>query len=117
MLGDIADSLPKIDRGRRIVSTLPLDDAEFREIVAGFVDKLRSEVAEMQRAWERGNLEDVARIGHWLKGAAGTMGFGDFTEPGVRIMTLAREERHEELGPVLELIQELVESIDVPVDC
>ena len=27
MLGYIADSLPKIDRGRRIVSTLPLDDA------------------------------------------------------------------------------------------
>ena len=115
MLSDVENRLPAIDRERRIVSTLPVDDAEFREIVVGFVGKLLSEVAEMQSAWEEGNLDDVARIGHWLKGAAGTLGFRDFTEPGVRLMTLAREKRLEELGPVLELIQQMVDSIDIPV--
>ena len=30
-------------------------------------------------------------------------------------MTLAREKRLEELGPVLELIQQMVDSIDIPV--
>jgi hypothetical protein len=63
-----------------ITFELPFDDPEFREIIPGFVDKLKSDVEELQIAWQNGDLETVGYIAHWLKGTAGTMGFRDWTK-------------------------------------
>ncbi len=63
-----------------ITSELPFDDPEFREIIPGFVNKLKSEVEELQIAWQNGDLETVGYIAHWLKATAGTMGFRDRTK-------------------------------------
>ena len=62
-----------------IVSTLPTDDAEFCETVVGFVEKLKQEVQKLSEAWERRDLKEVATLAHWLKGAAGTVGFRELT--------------------------------------
>ena len=85
-----------------IRSELPFDDPEFREIIRGFVNKLRLEMTELQRVWERRDFDEVARIAHWMKGAAGTMGFSAFTEPGLKLMNLAREERADEITPLID---------------
>ena len=52
-----------------------MDDPEFRRIVAGFIQRLREQAVAMQAAWERRDLEELARLAHWLKGAGGTVGF------------------------------------------
>lgn len=95
-----------------IRSELPFDDPEFREIIVGFVNKLRLEMAELQQVWERRDLDEVARIAHWLKGAAGTMGFSGFTEPGLKLMNLAREERTDEIAPLIEQLTAMVAAIE-----
>ncbi len=41
-------------------------------------------------AWESGNFAELAELAHWLKGAAGTVGFHDFTEPAKRLESLAK---------------------------
>ncbi|MFT5091582.1 MAG: PAS domain S-box-containing protein [Porticoccaceae bacterium] len=97
-----------------ITSELPFDDPEFREIILGFVDKLRSEVEELQVVWQRRDLEAVARIAHWLKGAAGTMGFRDFTEPGLKLMNLARDEQVDQIEPAIRELAAMVASIELP---
>jgi hypothetical protein len=99
---------------KRITSELPFDDPEFQEIIVGFVEKLRSEVDELQKVWQRRDLEAVARIAHWLKGAAGTMGFRDFTEPGLHLMNLARDERADEISPVIRELVAMVAAIELP---
>ncbi|MDA1166073.1 MAG: response regulator [Planctomycetota bacterium] len=96
-----------------IVSELPFDDAEFQEIVIGFVDKLRIEVEELQRVWQRRDLEEVARIAHWLKGAAGTMGFRVFTAPSLKLMELVRMEQLEQIEPVIRELTSMVAAIEV----
>lgn len=97
-----------------IVSELPLEDPEFLEIVVGFVDKLRKEVEELRQVWQGRDFEEVARIAHWLKGAAGTMGFREFTEPGIRLMQQAREERTEEIESTIREITAMVAAIELP---
>ena len=97
-----------------IISELPFDDPEFREIVVGFVDKLRSEIEELQVVWQRRDLEAVGRIAHWLKGAAGTVGFRDFTEPGLKLMNLARDERADEIAPLIRELVAMVAAIELP---
>lgn len=99
---------------KSITSELPFDDPELREIVLGFADKLRSEVEELQAAWKQRDLEAVGRIAHWLKGAAGTMGFRDFTEPGLKLMNLARDEQIDQIEPAIRELVVMVESIELP---
>jgi|GEM_PF-2553981 HPt (histidine-containing phosphotransfer) domain-containing protein len=112
-LAEITASSPSAADGR-IRSSLPMDDPEFCEIVCGFVQKLRSEVATMDEALRNGDIKSVARLAHWLKGSAGTMGFEEFTEPGTRLMTLARQGRIERIEPVLRQIVEMTAAVDVP---
>ncbi len=97
-----------------ITSELPFDDPEFREIILGFIDKLGSEVEQLQIAWQNRDLEAVGRIAHWLKGAAGTMGFRDFTEPGLRLMNLARDEQINQIEPAIRELVAMVAAIEVP---
>ena len=55
---------PGVDR---IVSKLPMDDPEFREIVDEFVGRLQQQINAMQTAWESRDLKQIAEIAHWPK--------------------------------------------------
>ncbi len=97
-----------------IFSSLPMDDDEFREIVTGFIDKLRGEVDALNDACERADRDEIIRLAHWLKGAAGTMGFRSFTAPATTILEGTREGRIQGIGPALDEINSLVSRVAVP---
>jgi HPt (histidine-containing phosphotransfer) domain-containing protein len=96
------------------MSTLPMDDAEFRAIVEGFVTRLKEQMDAMQEAWKEVDLDELARLAHWLKGAGGTMGFGPLTEAAKVLERLAKEGQQEQLGEVLDDLAAQVESIVIP---
>ncbi len=96
-----------------IRSTLALDDPEFLEIVSGFVIRLNDRVRDLNAAWDRRDLFEVSQIAHWLRGAAGTMGFGDFTEPSTKLMRLVHEEQLDQIEDALWEIGNLVSRIEV----
>jgi CheY-like chemotaxis protein len=90
-----------------LTSTLPMDDADFREIVGGFVLRLAEQIEAMQAAYQSQDLGQLAALAHWLKGAAGTMGFHAFTEPAMRLEHLARQGALPEAGEALQVIMAL----------
>ncbi len=97
-----------------IVSTLPMDDEEFRAIVSGFVKKLRTRMGVMHTCAKDRDLKSLVQHAHWLAGAGGTVGFGVFTDPA---RALERAAKAEDLEHSLELFQQLqtmVDSIVVP---
>ena len=98
-----------------IRSTLA-DDPEFLEIVQAFVVRLRDRVADLNAAWERRDLPEVSLMAHWLRGAAGTMGFGDFTEPSTKVMRLIRSEQIDEMDDAIGEINHLMSRIEVPTE-
>lgn len=98
----------------RIVSTLPMDDPEFREIVGGFVIKLESEVERMKSLAAEGDFVELGKIAHWLKGAAGTVGFREFTEPSIELMTFVRDGRVADSRRSLQQIVELTQRVVIP---
>jgi HPt (histidine-containing phosphotransfer) domain-containing protein len=61
-------------------------------------------------------MEELAALAHWLKGAAGTVGYDDFTEPAIRL----EEEAHANDVAALELtmaqIRDLVTRLEVPAE-
>ena len=84
-----------------LVSSLPMDDPDFRRIVTGFIKRLREQAVAMQAAWERGDLDELASLSHWLKGAGGTVGFDAFTDPAKKLELLARQEQVDKIGDAL----------------
>ncbi|MCK4660810.1 MAG: response regulator, partial [Phycisphaerae bacterium] len=106
-----------LSEGPAIVSTLPTDDPEFREIVEEFVERLSDQLEAMRRAWETDDLIELARLAHWLKGAGGTVGFDAFTEPAAKLEQLSKEEQLEQIESAIADLVELAGRIVVgPAD-
>ena len=79
--------------GTALLSTLPLEDAEFRDIVDEFVARLQVRLASMHVAMAAGDLIELKSLAHWLKGAGGTAGFQPLTETAFELeMALAAED-------------------------
>jgi PAS domain S-box-containing protein len=97
----------------KIVSTLPTDDTEFREIVEQFVARLREKTAEMNAALAIGDLRELSGLAHWLKGTSGTVGFPSFIGPARQMEQLAHEGRTDGFRELIAHVEQLTERIVV----
>ncbi len=88
--------------------------ARFQKVILQFIDKLKQELTRAQAAWENENLEELALIAHWLKGAGGTVGFDHFTEPAAKLEHLAKTAQMEQAGDILRQVKRLSEAIVPP---
>ncbi len=97
-----------------LVSSLPMDDPEFRKIVAGFIPRLREQAVAMQAAWQRRDFAELARLSHWLKGAGGTVGFDALTDPARTLELLAKRNQVSQIDDVLSEVLDLIASVAIP---
>ncbi len=72
-----------------LVSTLPMDDHEFREIVEDFVERLSDRLDAMREAWAARDLDELAELAHWLKGVGGTVGLDFLVAPAAKLEQLS----------------------------
>jgi len=72
-----------------IFSSLP-DEEDFREIVADFIPQVEAKFEEMLKAIETKDFDALEKLGHWLKGAGGTVGFDEYIEPSDELEVAAR---------------------------
>jgi HPt (histidine-containing phosphotransfer) domain-containing protein len=66
--------------GAEVVSRLA-GNPRFHGAIRKFTDRLQAQLATMEDALTRADFSELARLGHWLKGAGGTVGYDDFTAP------------------------------------
>ena len=78
----VADNSP-------IVSTLNADP-RFATLIVRFHERLGAQLALMDAARSGNNLDALAKLAHWLKGAGGTVGFTQFTEPARELEAAAK---------------------------
>jgi len=107
-------SAPRPPAAEAIVSELPTDDPDFREIVDEFVDHLREKLPAMQQALAEGDLAEVARLAHWLKGAGGSAGFDALTLPAKHLETVAKDEQCDQIENAIEELLRLSARIVKP---
>ena len=65
----------------KIYSSLPMSNPKFRSIVEKFIIRLKDQLVVIDSAWQQRNYDELKRLGHWLKGSAGSVGFIQFVEP------------------------------------
>ncbi|MGD8951771.1 MAG: ATP-binding protein [Desulfobacterales bacterium] len=86
----------------------------FHKVILQFIEKLKEELIRAQAAWENKDLKELALIAHWLKGAGGTVGFDDFTDPATRLEKYAKTAQVAPAGQMLERLKHLSEAIVPP---
>jgi len=74
---DVAD----VEEEGLIYSNLP-DDEEFNEIISDFIALLPAKFAEFDAALESNDTDRLRKLGHWLAGSSGTVGFFELVDPG-----------------------------------
>ncbi len=99
---------------RPIYSSLPMDEPEFREIVMEFVPLLKQKIQLMKNAEANRQLDELAKLAHWLKGSGGTVGFSEMYEPALALELAAKEKRFNEIRRLIDELDSLSEAIVVP---
>ena len=94
-----------------ITSTLPTDDEMFRPIISKFIERMPARLEEMCDAWEARDYPRLAELAHWLKGAAGTVGFDVFTEPAKRLQLLSEEQLEPDVEEALERVVDMATRV------
>jgi signal transduction histidine kinase/DNA-binding NarL/FixJ family response regulator len=97
-----------------IASSLPTDDPELAIIVAEYVDRLEAKLDEMKAAWDRGDLVELAKLAHWLKGSGGTAGFAVFNAPALHLENLAKGKAQGDVETAIEGLRSLHRRLIVP---
>jgi HPt (histidine-containing phosphotransfer) domain-containing protein len=89
---------------------------KLRRPILQFIDKLEGRIGEMEKACGSGDMEALASLAHWLKGAGGTVGYDDFTEPAAQLEDIARKGDRENAGAALETVTGLAKAVVPPED-
>lgn len=95
----------------RYISTLPLNNPVYQEIVNEFVDTLEGHVQDMKRAYESGDFQNLGRLAHGLKGAGGTAGFDVLLEPTSTLQKCGEEIELENIEQALNDLTFYVQQI------
>ena len=80
-------------------------------LIVNFISKLEEQLIKMEQAWVSGDLEELAQLAHWLKGAGGTVGYDEFTEPAGELERFAKSRQGEQAGQMLEKVRCLAKAV------
>jgi HPt (histidine-containing phosphotransfer) domain-containing protein len=86
----------------------------FSPIVRKFAARLHEQLELAGAAQCSGDLEALARFGHWLAGTAGTVGYDAFTVPGRELQALAERRDAQAAATALVQLTKLAGLLVVP---
>ena len=110
----LSDAVPTQRPSGRLRSSLPVEDPDFAEIVVEFVDRLHEQLGQIRQACEQGELDELAKLAHWVKGSGGTAGFSMLTAPARMLESAAKEKKLEEVRSAIDELSYLVERVEKP---
>ncbi len=99
-----------------IVSRLPVENVKFRTLILRFIERLNQQLQAMDAAVCQDDMDEVAALAHWLKGAGGTVGFDEFTEPAAQLESHAREKNKAEVIRTVKNLHAMAARIISPED-
>ncbi|MGD9852328.1 MAG: response regulator [Nitrospirales bacterium] len=94
-----------------IVSTLGTNNPRFTKVIARFVNRLGEQVHAMEEAYSNQDMETLAKLAHWLKGAGGTVGFDVFNQPAAELEEATKAAALAAIDEKLQQIQKLATRI------
>ena len=88
--------------------------ARLAPIVRKFAARLAEQLGHARSALAGGDLAEVARLAHWLAGAAGTVGYDAFTPPARELEAAAQAGDAAVAETVLQRLERMADQIEIP---
>jgi PAS domain S-box-containing protein len=85
-----------------------------RPTIRRFAARLDEQMRAFENAAAARNFPELAALAHWLKGAAGTVGYNDFTGPATRLEQAAHAGAAADLDGVMAELRALVARLESP---
>ena len=111
-LGSASATHP-LPAGEPVVSRLA-SHPRLQRVVRSFALQLPAKLQGMNEALGRSELNEVAALAHWLKGAGGTVGYDEFFEPARNLEQHARSGDVAAVAHTLRILQTLVQRMVIP---
>jgi len=108
-------AIEQSDAGK-IYSSLPMSNEKYRDIVEKFIIRLEDQLAGIDAAWSDRNYDELKRLGHWLKGSSGSVGFAAFVEPAAEFEQLAINKDDANLENAINTLHSLYRRVEVQAD-
>jgi CheY-like chemotaxis protein len=80
-----------------------------------FTGRLGDQLNAMEKARGECNFTELAALAHWLKGAAGTVGYDAFTEPAIELEQMAKARAESQIEAAIRRLRQLERRIVAPV--
>jgi len=106
-----AGNPPMSVKNQPIHSTLPMNNAKFFDIVRRFVEGLDERFDNIEQTIKQGDFEELANLGHWLKGASGNCGFAQLSAAGIKLEEAAESADHATSTQTLHELREMKSRI------
>jgi PAS domain S-box-containing protein len=90
------------------------DHPRLRGVVIRFGEQIGERMREFEDAGRARDGAAVARLAHWLKGAAGTVGYDDFTQPAKDLELAAKDMDWARIAASIEMLREMAARVEVP---
>ena len=97
--------------GAPLVSRLASRGAKMQAIIERFVPRLHAQLDAMEASWQARDFEELAKLAHWLKGSAGTVGFDEFGEPAKELEQLAKSKDGDEIEGMIRRLRAMAGRI------
>ena len=96
-----------------VVSNLQQGGSKDSMAVQADVSDAKEAAALIEQTIERGNFEELADLGHWLKGASGNCGFSQISTAGMKLEETARNHDRTASNQTLRELREMKDRIVV----
>ncbi|MEO8004091.1 MAG: response regulator [Betaproteobacteria bacterium] len=81
-----------------------------------FAGRLDEQLAAFESAFAAKDFAELARLAHWLKGAGGTVGYDEFTEPALKLEQAALAGNADETGAMLGEVRSIAARLVAPTE-
>ncbi len=103
-------SAPRPSVAAPIVSRLA-DNPKLKPTIERFAGRLSEKLGEMDAAVAKRAFGELAQLAHWLKGAGGTVGFDDFTQPAAELEQAALQSKEPECEALVNTLHDMANRI------
>lgn len=87
-------------------------DADFEDLLPGFLKDWEEEVRTMREALEKNNYETIRKMGHDMKGIGGSCGLDDITDIGSGLAEGAKAMDQELIRKNLDMLSGYLERVE-----
>lgn len=99
-----------------IVPQFASTNPRLRVIAERFILRLDDKLAQMDQCWQNRDFTELAALAHWLKGAGGTVGFNDFTQPAKELEDNAKQQDVAAIPAAIQVLHDMRARVSLDSD-